>query len=560
MILSYKTLPIKAKKPPILIAVILLAVVMGAGCVSNENSEHEGEITVQAADRLALIDLAVSMEKDLRQFTERFELVDMSQDFYRELGAFQPPENDSQGLFIEYVRARAARLLKESLVLGKVAAKKSSLPEVRNSVLRDFLRKEGEFFLALSQHQPSSQSVMEDRLQAYTLVAEHQRILRNLEAARQYYRLALDTAENLNDLDERNEELIYTQSVLQQKLATIEQSVGNYDAALQHAENSLKDIEKLIELNTDGNMLYLRRLSSINLSLGSINHLKGDYFVSMGFYNAALENTHFLIENNGESIDLLRDLGVAYKQYADTVVHIDGVEAALPIFDLAIETREKIVESGAKVNERDVNNLAQSLVLSGDAHLRLDDFEQAKIQYKKALKIRGGIVKKYSDHPESQYNYAVIFGRFSRVAKEEEKYDEAKFYLEKKITASRRAVALNQAEPKYTTDLLFANLSLAEVERFRENVESSKKYLDRSLAMSSILLEHESDNSDFQRALALTLEHLGGIHSELGDVVAAERYYNDALDQLESLNVQGILAERNKKFIPRIKNALVALN
>ena len=257
------------------------------------------------------------------------------------------------------------------LGLGDAALSAGTLDEAANAFSR---------FLALAPAEtaPLEHAAGQDRL-GDVLLAKG-----DVEGARAAYGAAIKLTQKLLETDKSNANLQRNIAVSIKKLGDVDETIGNYKAALASYQDGITLMRGIVE-KTQGQTgardlsVFLNRAGDMELRLGN-----GD--AALKAYNDSLGVIDQLSKANPDDMELRRDVSVSYMSIGNFKAAAKASAEALGAFTQAFAIREEMVRRDP-ANSEWQRDLAVALLRAGDMKVATGDATGASGNYEQALAI-----------------------------------------------------------------------------------------------------------------------------------------------------------------------------
>ncbi|QIB91871.1 tetratricopeptide repeat protein [Methanosarcina mazei] len=276
-----------------------------------------------------------------------------------------------------------------------------------------------------------------------------------------------------------------------------------------------------------------------------------------GIFEKAVLGFEKLLESDPENPEYLED-------FLETIEHIglcfeagELTGDAVPLFDKKFDLIEKLLESETEISEH-LSSLDDSLMnfgrmCEGEEYLEEEYIEEAKRVYDRAIEIYGKVLDKDPENSETKvylsYIYRYLAGIYSdqeNLVKAEEYYKEALNLLESEIkeepenipVSENIEVSENISVPR---NILFS-MAIADMYKDSglifsdtEDTTKARDYYTKARETFRGLIDKYPDLLEADKNLAISLDELAELFSEIGDFESAEMCYKDELHIYENL-------------------------
>lgn len=276
-----------------------------------------------------------------------------------------------------------------------------------------------------------------------------------------------------------------------------------------------------------------------------------------GIFEKAVLGFEKLLESDPENPEYLED-------FLKTIEHIglcfeagELIEDAVPLFDKKFDLIEKLLNSETEMSEH-LSSLDDSLMnfgrmCEGEEYLEEEYIEEAKRVYDRAIEIYGKVLDKDPENSETKvylsYIYRYMAGMYSdqeNLVKAEECYKEALGLLESEIenepenipVSENIEVSENISVPR---NILFS-MAIADMYKDSglifsdtEDTTKARDYYTKARETFRGLIDKYPDLLEADKNLAISLDELAELFSEIGDFESAEMCYKDELHIYENL-------------------------
>ncbi len=276
-----------------------------------------------------------------------------------------------------------------------------------------------------------------------------------------------------------------------------------------------------------------------------------------GIFEKAVLGFEKLLESDPENPEYLED-------FLETIEHIglcfeagELTGDAVPLFDKKFDLIEKLLESETEISEH-LSSLDDSLMnfgrmCEGEEYLEEEYIEEAKRVYDRAIEIYGKVLDKDPENSETKvylsYIYRYLAGIYSdqeNLVKAEECYKEALNLLESEIkeepenipVSENIEVSENISVPR---NILFS-MAIADMYKDSglifsdtEDTTKARDYYTKARETFRGLIDKYPDLLGADKNLAISLDELAELFSDIGDFESAEMCYKDELHIYENL-------------------------
>ncbi|WP_243466414.1 tetratricopeptide repeat protein [Methanosarcina mazei] len=276
-----------------------------------------------------------------------------------------------------------------------------------------------------------------------------------------------------------------------------------------------------------------------------------------GIFEKTVLGFEKLLESDPENPEYLED-------FLKTIEHIglcfeagELIEDAVPLFDKKFDLIEKLLNSETEMSEH-LSSLDDSLMnfgrmCEGEEYLEEEYIEEAKRVYDRAIEIYGKVLDKDPENSETKvylsYIYRYMAGMYSdqeNLVKAEEYYKEALNLLESEIkeepenipVSENIEVSENISVPR---NILFS-MAIADMYKDSglifsdtEDTTKARDYYTKARETFRGLIDKYPDLLEADKNLAISLDELAELFSEIGDFESAEMCYKDELHIYENL-------------------------
>ena len=241
------------------------------------------------------------------------------------------------------------------------------------------------------------------------------------------------------------------------------------------------------------------------------------------------------LEEREQDPTLREEVAQAYYFIGKITREIDSPANALPYYERAAELQEQLLEAD-KDNQLLRASYGTTLNAMGDATLRLNEIQQAKQHFEKAITVRQIVAKAQPKDGEAARTLANSVMNSGYICYAQGDFDQA-IELMKQSQAIRMAhvTQAKEVQPKLQSDLGKGYYLLAITSKAQGNLVNSEANFIQAIEIFSELLQESPNNLTLQRNLAASQRMLGDLNRDAQKAEQAIAYYQTARESLEQL-------------------------
>jgi tetratricopeptide (TPR) repeat protein len=276
-----------------------------------------------------------------------------------------------------------------------------------------------------------------------------------------------------------------------------------------------------------------------------------DVFGDLGFFakvqeasNEFLRISKNLVEKNPKSVDLQRELVMAYIKAGDVLQTQGKLVEAQDAYGHSLRIITGLVEQdvGKSVWQRD---LATAQNRMGDVLQDRGKLAHAYAAYDQSLKTIQQLVEKDSGNMAWQHDLSSAYGKIGDVLRTQGRLVESQEAYEHHLQISQKLVEQDQGNVGFIRTLAVAYSKLGDVlqsqvlvARSSDKMMSAQKAYAQGMQIMYQIFQQDPSNTDLQRGFAVIL-------SKMGDVLLKQHKLNEALETYkQSLRVSQELARQ----------------
>ena len=215
-----------------------------------------------------------------------------------------------------------------------------------------------------------------------------------------------------------------------------ERADGDIAAAESHLDEAVGGWKSLID--KDGESPQVLRDLSISLgSLGDVRHESGALATATDAFEGSLALDRRLLEAYGEMPQSLRDLSVSLDKVGDVRHESGELAAATEAFEESLALRRRLLEVMGET-PRSLRDLSVSLERIGDIRRERGELAAATGVFEESLTLRRRLLEAMGETPQSLRDLSVILGRVGAVRHESGNLTAATTAFEESTALKRR--------------------------------------------------------------------------------------------------------------------------
>jgi tetratricopeptide (TPR) repeat protein len=258
-----------------------------------------------------------------------------------------------------------------------------------------------------------------------------------------------------------------------------------------------------------------------------------------------------LAREHGESLDVRRDIAMAWYRLGDIHRMRDQRREAEEAYGIAIQRQEELCRDDSR-DPRHEQDLANSHNWLGEL-LREEGRspELTEGHYQSALNLQRELVANHADDPKYRMEMARSHYNLAIVERETGRSLEARADCDRAVELLTALHDIYPAEPNYQQDLARALVNRGVLSRQDGKPDAAKQDYDRAIDILSGLHRESPNRTAYKSELAVALQDRGNLFWSLGRQSEAQREHKEALALLRDLvgNFSGRPHYRKKKGI-----------
>lgn len=199
-----------------------------------------------------------------------------------------------------------------------------------------------------------------------------------------------------------------------------------------------------------------------------------------------------------------------------------------------------------------LNRRAKALLLMGNIHQRRHDFEEALKAYRAAVATSEEHLRRAPNDPDRIFDYAQAVFYVGDVELFRGNVEAGAPYFAEYHRLARRLIEIDDANPKWRLEMIYALSNLGIVEHRRHNFDAAAQYFDRSIEMRRTLLSEAGNDQKSRKTLAFGLSWRA-----VNDL--ARGHYASAISALnEQASIYRTILDENSEDFQVVRNLALA--
>ncbi|MFO0881704.1 MAG: tetratricopeptide repeat protein [Gemmataceae bacterium] len=363
---------------------------------------------------------------------------------------------------------------------------------------------------------------------AHFRMGDTEKILGNIEAARQQYQAGHDLARRLVEANPDSLRAQRDLSVSYSKLGDVSLQLGQTKEALRFYQQGL-EIGQRLARDDPRNAEAQRDLGVIYDRLGDVSRQLGQTKEALGFYLQDLEISQRLARDDPRNVQAQRDLGISYDRLGDVSLQLGQTKEALGFYLQGLEIGQRLARDDPR-NAQAQRDLSVSYSNLGTVSLQLGQTKEALEFYQQGLEIRQRLARGDHRNAQAQRDLSVSYNKLGDVSLQLGQTKEALGFYQQDLEISQLLARDDPRNAQAQRDLGVSYSNLGDVNLRLGQTKEALGCFQQDLEIRQRLARDDPRNAQTQRDLGVSYEKLGEVSLRLSQTKEALGFYQQSLE------------------------------